>query len=154
MFLVSLCFYPDSGSYLLLDFGCPITILTTWNGESKLGHERRILKRSSFWAEIHDLGYPALERLAITRVFLLRGELTRRDAELIARTTFADPVTDRWLLRTADCGLRTADSELEAFLPSWRVRPERNERQTGNPRVGVSTTSTSARPDATDSSAG
>jgi len=65
--------------------------------------------------EIHDLGYPALERLAITRVFLLRGELTRRDAELIARTTFADPVTDRWVLRTADCGVRTADNELEVL---------------------------------------
>lgn len=63
--------------------------------------------------EIHDLGYPGLNKLVITRVYFLRGELARKDAERIAQTTFADPVTDRWLQRSADRRLRTASCELE-----------------------------------------
>jgi phosphoribosylformylglycinamidine synthase len=71
--------------------------------------KRKDSEAAQLLREIHDLGYPGLAKLVITRVYLLRGELARKDAERIAQTTFADPVTDRWLLRTANCGVRTAN---------------------------------------------
>jgi phosphoribosylformylglycinamidine synthase II len=77
--------------------------------------KRKDSEAAQLLREIHDLGYPGLEKLVITRVYLLRGELARKDAELVAQTTFADPVTDRWLLRTANHKLRTADCELEVL---------------------------------------
>jgi phosphoribosylformylglycinamidine synthase len=65
--------------------------------------------------EIHDLGYAGLERLDITRVYLLRGALTRKDADLVAKTTFADRVVDAYLVRDASHAARHAKDELEVL---------------------------------------
>ena len=65
--------------------------------------------------EIHDLGYAGLERLDITRVYLLRGALTRRDADQVAKTTFADRVVDTYLIRDASSAARHAKDELEVL---------------------------------------
>ena len=77
--------------------------------------KRRDSEAAQLRREAHDLGYPGLAKLVITRVYLLRGELTRADAELVARTTFADPVTDRRQLRTGSGGMRAPANELEVL---------------------------------------
>ena len=57
--------------------------------------------------DIKDLGIVAVKKVATAQVFIICGDVSRRDAHRIAQELLTDPITQEYSLGTSDKGQGT-----------------------------------------------